>query len=327
MQRGVSGLWCSGRFSVRRRTRPISSTVKVEKPVVTPGRLQAPGEPGLHDLAALVPRERIDHGNPAGHLVVGQPRQEEGAQVIAGRVVAQDHPGRHVLAQDGVRHARHGGLGHGRVLEERSFHFAGHHVVAAPDDDLLLAGRRSRGGRRCRRSRGRRSAATRRPACPSCPHRAGRGPRGRPCRAGPPMVTSPISPVAERGTVGAGDTDLDAGQRDARPIPDVVRRRPSAWQSPRRTRSCRSRTGPRAAGRPAPKRRSVAAAMGALPTVTTARLERSADLEAGRGDDELHHRRHEEGRDGTVALDAVDPALGAEAREEPPAQARRAAGR
>ena len=31
MQRGVSGLWWSGRFSVRRRTRPISSTVNVVK--------------------------------------------------------------------------------------------------------------------------------------------------------------------------------------------------------------------------------------------------------------------------------------------------------
>ena len=32
---GVSGLWWSGRFSVRRRTRPISSTVKVVKLAVT----------------------------------------------------------------------------------------------------------------------------------------------------------------------------------------------------------------------------------------------------------------------------------------------------
>ena len=35
MQRGVSGLWWSGRLSVRRRTRPISSTVNVVKLAVT----------------------------------------------------------------------------------------------------------------------------------------------------------------------------------------------------------------------------------------------------------------------------------------------------
>ena len=138
MQRGVSGLWWSGRFSVRRRTRPISSTVNVVKLAVTAG--STPGlEEGLDDLAALVPRERVDHGNPAGHLVVGQSCQEEGAQVVGGRVVAQHHPRRDVLAQDGVRDARHGGLDHGGMLEEGGLHLAGHHVVAAPDDDLLLA--------------------------------------------------------------------------------------------------------------------------------------------------------------------------------------------
>ena len=52
--------------------------------------------------------------------------------------VAEHHPGRHVLAEDRVRHAGHGRLGHRRVFEEGGLHLAGHHVVAAPDDDLLL---------------------------------------------------------------------------------------------------------------------------------------------------------------------------------------------
>ena len=43
MLRGVSGLCWSGRLSVRRRTRPISSTINVLKLAVTPGRLQTSG--------------------------------------------------------------------------------------------------------------------------------------------------------------------------------------------------------------------------------------------------------------------------------------------
>ena len=83
-QRGVSGLWWSGRFRVRRRTRPISSTVKRGE-----ARCHGPLSVGsatrardLRHLAALVARERVDHGNAAGHLVVGQTGQEERAQFV-----------------------------------------------------------------------------------------------------------------------------------------------------------------------------------------------------------------------------------------------------
>ena len=95
-------------------------------------------EAGLHDLAALVAREHIHHANPARHLVIGQVLEKECAQVVHGCVVSEHHPGGDVLAQHRVGDARHGCLGHARVFEQGRLHFAGHHVVAAPNNDLLL---------------------------------------------------------------------------------------------------------------------------------------------------------------------------------------------
>ena len=52
-------------------------------------------------------------------------------------VLAQHDPGSHILAEHVVGDAGDHRLDHRRVGEQGLFDLAGHHVVAAPDDDVL----------------------------------------------------------------------------------------------------------------------------------------------------------------------------------------------
>ena len=133
------------------------------------------------------------------------------------------------------------------------------------------------------------------------------------------MATSPTSPVDSVWPRRAHDPDLHAGQRDPdrAQVPSAVTHRhggdrtelghPVAAQDLRRGRpDSEAAQGRRGNRRAADRDRGQAREVGRR--------------EAGGADDELHHRGHEEGRDGPVPLDGVDPGLGVEARQEPPAQ-------
>ena len=50
---------------------------------------------------------------------------------------AQDHGGAHLLAEDGMGHADHGGVGHGGMFEQRRLDLDRVHVFTAADDHVL----------------------------------------------------------------------------------------------------------------------------------------------------------------------------------------------
>ena len=92
MQRGVSGLWRSGRLRVSRQTAPIRSmrTAGSRRAHRRPGgrAVWSSGRPSaraarLTTLPAALRGSAVTRCSRAGHLVVGQPVEEEGAQVSA----------------------------------------------------------------------------------------------------------------------------------------------------------------------------------------------------------------------------------------------------
>ena len=223
-----------------------------------------------------------------------------------------------------MRHARHRRLGHGRVLEERGLHLAGHHVVAAPDDDLLLPAHDPEMAVGVEVA----EVAALQPSV---------DPRARRCRSSSPRYDRawPRAPDGDlpdfarrkRRAIGVRRSGPPRRAAGAPPTRGAVRRHPSASRSRRRTRSCRSRTGPRPLGSPAPKRRRVAAAIGALPDVHDRQAREIRRRELGGGDDQLHHGRHQERRDRTVPLHGGDPAVRGRSGGGTTRSARRAAGR
>src|SRR4051794_28372789 len=104
-------------------------------------------EPGpqhtLEDLARRVERHGVDDLEPLRDLDAGQPvRLQEGGELLQGwRIGAgsQRDEGAHPLPEPFVGVADAGRLGNPRVAEEAGLGLGRADVVAAPDDDVLLA--------------------------------------------------------------------------------------------------------------------------------------------------------------------------------------------